>query len=101
MAHENWPQYKSHKLVRAAQIIDIERGTGGYAKVLIKVRATPDAELELFESTVPSMKDKAEIGGYAVVYDDGFCSISPQAAFEGGYRLVGDEEPTDSDPESY
>jgi hypothetical protein len=78
----DWPEYESHKVVRAAKIVDITR--------------TPDDELviwvgdypyERFGPTVDAMAEKAEIGGYAVVYPDGFKSISPAKAFEEGYTL--------------
>jgi hypothetical protein len=83
----HWPEYTSHKIVRAAPIVDIKRGEGGRSKIFIYVQPTPDAVIEVFETTVPAMKDKAAIGGYGVVYEDGFHSISPKEAFENGYTL--------------
>lgn len=73
----NWPEYVSHKVIRAMPITDIlPDGT-----ILV------GDDRELFEPTVPAMADKAEIGGYAMLYPDGFKSISPRKAFEDGYRL--------------
>jgi len=37
------------------------------------------------------VKHKPEAGGYYVVYDDGYKSYSPAAAFEAGYTLEGSE----------
>ena len=34
-------------------------------------------------------KHKPQAGGYFVVYDDGYKSYSPAAAFESGYSLIG------------
>jgi len=55
---------------------------------------TPDgvvlvgARHERFDPTEPAMARRAEVGGYAVVYEDGFKSISPKKAFEDGYTRV-------------
>jgi hypothetical protein len=40
--------------------------------------------VEAFHPTEPAMVGRAEVGGYAVVYEDGFRSVSPKAAFEAG-----------------
>lgn len=79
----DWPYYESHKVVQAARIVAIElRPTGR----LILVRADGcDDELQEFRPSVPGMADKAEVGGYAVLYPDGFRSISPARQFEEGY----------------
>jgi hypothetical protein len=34
-------------------------------------------------------KHGPEVGGYYVVYEDGYKSYSPAEAFEGGYSLIG------------
>ena len=39
-------------------------------------------------------KHKPKIGGYYVVYEDGYESYSPAKAFEGGYQEKGSEEKT-------
>lgn len=78
------PQYKCHKLVRAAKITDIS-----------PVDANGDVKLVLGEigGSVGVGEDwlvgrKAEVGGYYVVYEDGYTSFSPAKAFEDGYTLV-------------
>ena len=40
---------------------------------------------EPFVPTEPGMAKRAEVGGYAILYPDGFKSISPQKQFEEGY----------------
>lgn len=83
-----WPKYESHKIVQAAKIVAIEPEPDVQGRV-IWVR--PDgvefdsAPIERFIPTVPGMADKAEVGGYAMLYPDGFKSISPAKAFEEGY----------------
>lgn len=84
MHHPALPQWQCHKVVQAAQI-DIIRDqhvpdggailtlTGG---ITVKVDATWVA------------RNTARVGGYYVVYEDGYASYSPQAAFEGGYTLM-------------
>jgi hypothetical protein len=81
----DWPKYESHKVVRAAKIFDIV-DSGGVLTVLVKPYG--DHEVEAFHPTEPAMVSRAEIGGYAVIYEDGYKSISPAKAFEEGYRPV-------------
>ena len=84
----SWPRYESHKIVQAAKIVGVEGNTEVVPPV-IWVR--PDgaefdaAPVERFEPTVPNMAMKAEVGGWAILYPDGFKSISPAKAFEEGY----------------
>jgi hypothetical protein len=79
------PKYKSHKIVHALKIhnIDLDLATGdavitpaedGYGPFAV------DAEY--------MGKHKPRIGGYYVVYDDGYKSWSPADAFEKGYVKV-------------
>ena len=79
----DWPEYESHKVVRAAQIIWIERDQAGDVREIV-VRSTGD-DRETFWPTVGAMASQAEVGGYAVLYPDGFKSISPEKAFDDGY----------------
>ena len=77
------PQYQSHKKVRAAKITAI-KGDGHDDPVLV---------LEGVEgSVIPDAsffgKHEPEVGGYYVVYEDGYQSYSPAEAFENGYTLV-------------
>lgn len=78
--HANLPRWQCHKIVQAAQIESIRDQhvpdgailglTGGFT---VKV----DAKWV--------DRHQARVGGYYVVYEDGYASYSPQAAFEGGY----------------
>ncbi len=99
MATENQPQaemprYKCHKEVWALKIkaiaFDIDaaksedRETDGSAWI------TPDEEgysrFKVDRAYV--QKHKPEVGGYYVVYKDGYKSFSPAEAFEDGYALI-------------
>lgn len=68
------PVYTCHKKVRAGQIRGVGTGT-----LIIKggiIRVVSQAWLN---------KHQPEIGGYFVVYEDGYTSYSPAKAFEDGY----------------
>lgn len=83
------PKYKSHKIVHALKIhnIDLDVASGnamitpaeqGYAPFVVEAEYMG--------------KHKPRIGGYYVVYDDGYQSWSPADAFEKGYTLVSNEQ---------
>lgn len=74
----NWPKYESHKIVQAMPITGIAHD----GVVLV------GPNHERFDPTEPAMTKHAEVGGYAVLYSDGFKSISPKKAFEDGYTRV-------------
>jgi hypothetical protein len=82
-----WPRYVSHKIVAAAVIHGLGRPECGVGDsgVAILVKPYGDDRVERFYPSEPAMAARAEIGGYAVVYADGFCSVSPKEAFEAGY----------------
>lgn len=79
------PRYKSHKIVHALKIhnIDLDLATGAAVITPAEQGYGPfpvDAEY--------MGKHKPRIGGYYVVYDDGYKSWSPSDAFEKGYVKV-------------
>ena len=78
---ENMQQWQSHKRVRAEQIIDIGVNARDEAVLTFLTHriTVEDAWMVRF---VP------RIGGYFVVYPDGYASYSPRAAFESGYTRV-------------
>lgn len=82
MSHADWPRYQSHKIVHAAEISEVVEAQG---EIIIWVKPFGDDRVETFKPSMPSMAAAAVTGGYAVVYDDGFRSISPKKAFEDGY----------------
>jgi hypothetical protein len=87
----DWPKYESHKnkVVQAAQIIWIDRDQAGE---VLEIQVRPvGGDLESFWPTVDEMAQKAEVGGWAILYPDDFRSISPAKQFEEGYTLLPDE----------
>lgn len=89
------PRYQCHKQVYALKIKDISPhpnpDTSGQS-----VAASYGAVITPFEDgyapfDVPSefvMRQRPQVGGYYVVYDDGYASYSPAAAFEAGYTQL-------------
>lgn len=85
------PRYKSHKIVHALKIHNIDVDLASGAAVI-----TPeDQGYGPFGVEAEYMgKHKPRIGGYYVVYDDGYKSWSPADAFEKGYvKLDGAHSP--------
>lgn len=80
------PQYKSHKVVRAAKIIGINR-TECFIKVSVPVPGGDDflevpVPENFFARSVPKIDD------YLVVYDDNYIAHSPKQQFLDGYTKI-------------
>lgn len=78
-----FPRYKCHKEVGALKIKDIMHGILASSLVFENKDYSP---MSVSKDWLD--KHKAEIGGYFVVYDDGYKSYSPAKAFEEGYTLI-------------
>lgn len=78
-----WPKYESHKIVSAAEIVGFSIDDPTIVMV-----DPGDGLIEAFQPTEVAMVARAEVGGYAVLYAEGFKSISPKKAFEDGYTRV-------------
>lgn len=80
------PRYKSHKQVRALKInwmmLDPPNLGGG-----VIVPEEPGYAPFRVEAAYMD-KHQPEVGGYYVVYDDGYKSFSPAKAFEEGYTRI-------------
>lgn len=80
------PRYQCHKKVWALKI----------AGISLPQNEAGDAELAFAEQGYAPMlmprswldKHNPEVGGYYVVYDDGYKSYSPSKAFDEGYARV-------------
>lgn len=81
-------QYRCHKLVHAAQILEMLP----YADPPELVLAGSPPEV-VNDSWVE--RHKPEVGGYFVRYANGYESYSPQEAFEEGYTLLVEDEQTE------
>lgn len=75
------PLYQCHKKVRAAKIRRIALTDG------TETRLETDQGW-IFVSREYVSKHKPEVGGYYVLYEDGYESFSPAKAFEEGYTRV-------------
>ena len=88
------PRYKSHKIVHALKIKALEQVTPDPAAekpqhpyvLLMTPVESGYAKLYLDEAFVN--KHRPFVGGYYVVYPDGYKSFSPAKAFEDGYTQV-------------
>lgn len=81
------PQWRCHKVVSAGKISLMARDEPN-GKLMVH------AEPSNMPFAVPLdflYRHNPTIGGYFVVYEDGYISYSPAAAFEAGYRLLESE----------
>ncbi len=89
------PKYMCHKIVGAAKILEIQTPTdikANKAGCKIAILDIPDN----FPTAVPLIaeymtKHNPKIGGYFVVYEDGYQSFSPANVFEAGYTIIEEE----------
>lgn len=87
------PQYRSHKTVQAVKIKEIEYNyarTPSYHSELDGAMITPEEHgLQPFHVPLAYLlKHQPQVGGYYVLYPDGYESFSPAKAFEDGYDRV-------------
>lgn len=98
-AQRELPRYKCHKEVWALKIASIQAArpdgpchvtaeeseeTDGSAMIT----PTDDRYAPFHVSREYMLKHKPEVGGYYVVYQDGYQSFSPARAFESGYIRI-------------
>lgn len=83
-------KYKSHKIVEASKIIEVELDSKGQVQILLVEDSDPlggNLPKDIFSRDVP------QVGDYLIRYEDGYLSWSPAEAFENGYTLM-DETPS-------
>lgn len=108
MGIEQLPQYRSHKIVRAAVYLgELANSNARVARLSVRIGGDATAEIEVPEAIFTRGRP-VEGQDYIVVYEDGYASWSPKAAFEDGYTAVeadaaaeaGEPQPAgESDPE--
>lgn len=81
----HWRRYESHKIVRAAQVVEITRDADDNRIIWVDPGT---GNRERFEPSVSAMADTALVGSWAIFFDDEHKSVSPQGPFERGYRLL-------------
>jgi hypothetical protein len=90
----DWPYYQCHKRVRAIKIKGIVQKanpdiTGQSAAESYGAYIIPEKQGDILSVDDSFMtKHKPEVGGYIVVYEDGYMSYSPAKAFEEGYTEI-------------
>ena len=77
------PRYQCFKEVWALKIKDIVLTDTGAT-----ITPVEDNYAEFDVDRLYMEKHKPTIGGYYVVYEDGYTSFSPAQAFEGGYKPI-------------
>ena len=89
-SNREMPRYQSHKKVRALKIAEIidptEPGNETTGERIIVPADEGYVRFTVDHAYVS--KHNPQVGGYYVVYDDGYKSWSPAEAFEGGYTLM-------------
>ena len=78
------PRYRCHKQVWALKIRWVEAHANGSAALCPEDETYAPVEVDAVFVT----KHLPKNGGYYVVYDDGYKSFSPAAAFENGYTRI-------------
>ena len=80
------PKYRCHKIVSAAKITGIEADPNFEGHSLLVF-----GEIQKFIQVEPTWLKRngpISIGGYYVVYEDGYRSYSPSRQFEAGYKFL-------------
>jgi hypothetical protein len=80
------PKYKCHKEVWALKIKHINLLANEGETAVIFPEEERYAPIEVNKEYM--QKHKPKVGGYFVVYQDGYRSFSPAAAFEEGYSKI-------------
>lgn len=85
-------EYQCHKRVHAAKILSIGPSETDRHILFLEPMVGPLVSAEWVA------KHKPQPGGYYVIYEDGYTSYSPAAAFESGYTLI--EQKEDAKPDA-
>lgn len=78
------PKYKCHKEVHAIKIKDIINKESGASTII----PLDEGYLPIQVTKEYMQKHTPKVGGYYVVYKDGYESFSPSEAFEDGYSKL-------------
>lgn len=80
------PTYRSIKLVKAAKITRLERIDEQQCNVITVDTGRRHADIQVTDAWL--QKHEPQVGGYFVVYQDGYCSYSPSVPFEKGHIRI-------------
>ena len=92
----NLPEYQCHKRVHADKIVGIQ--FNGHDAYILRLDQSDDVTIkgnwvDKAILSTPSGQYSELVGGYYVVYADGYESWSPAEAFESGYTKIDHELP--------
>jgi hypothetical protein len=87
------PRYRCHKVVEAGkitgiQVVFLSEGFGTGLVVDLELECGEGKSGRVRVSVEWIEKHEPEVGGYYVVYKDGYASYSPAEAFEEGYTRI-------------
>lgn len=85
-AEMEMPKYKCHKEVHALKIAALDTTDADDKRLLMHPVEEGYAPILLSDKFVE--KHTPRVGGYYVIYKDGYESFSPADAFEDGYHLT-------------
>lgn len=80
------PVYRCHKEVRAVKIAKIDASADGTTDSVLTPTELGYAPIGVSDDFM--RRHSPKVGGYFVVYEDGYISYSPGAPFEAGYTRV-------------
>lgn len=87
------PRYRCHKCVSAAKITYLLTHTDGMLDLTVIDDNGNESKIRM--SADWNHKHAPDLGGYLVMYDDGYNSYSPASTFEAGYTLLTENEGSD------
>ena len=82
------PRYRCHKDVWALKIAQIDREPGGMNIGAATLTPADEGYAPFRVDAVYMLKHQPQVGGYYVVYKDGYQSFSPADVFEAGYDRI-------------
>lgn len=87
-ADREMPKYECHKKVWALKIADVDYGQGEPDTLFATITPADEGYGPFVVDEAYLNRYKPEVGGYYVVYEDGYKSFSPASAFESGYTRL-------------
>ena len=82
------PKYECHKKVWALKIAAIDYNQSEDDTIMATITPADEGYAPFVADEAYINKHKPEVGGYYVVYADGYKSFSPAGAFESGYTRL-------------
>lgn len=81
----NWPEFEPRKALRAAPVVNVVEHAGAGTCRFMFVAPFDDGKVEPYICHDEAMTDKAAVGWYAVVLNDGTKTAMTKEDFEANY----------------